>query len=62
MNRKTLIAILLALVAITVQGQSFTWRIEGTVWKAFWNQFRSMTEYAELWSATAIRSRWVTAT
>ena len=31
MNRKTLIAILLAIVAITVQGQSFTWRIEGTV-------------------------------
>lgn len=31
MNRKSLITILLALVAITGQAQSFTWRIEGTV-------------------------------
>jgi len=31
MNKHTIITILLALVAMTTQGQTFTWRIEGTV-------------------------------
>ena len=31
MNKKTIITILLALVAMAAQAQTFTWRIEGTV-------------------------------